>query len=106
MLFFISVHACNRKFVCDLNTSHVILYLYLLNIAHIFFYNLNTSHVILYRYQQYHGAIRILYLNTSHVILYPTYLSHFLTAILLQPLYLSGFLLYFTTLDPLFQFLP
>ena len=48
----------------------------------------------------------LLHLNTSHVILYPAYLSHFLTVILLQPLYLSGFLLYFTTLDPLFQFLP
>ena len=67
---------------------------------------LNTSHVILYLELMRQTRRLFIDLNTSHVILYPAYLSHFLTVILLQPLYLSGFLLYFTTLDPLFQFLP
>ena len=78
----------------------------LVHTQHQYFVDLNTSHVILYQLWEMGRIQQSTYLNTSHVILYPAYLSHFLTVILLQPLYLSGFLLYFTTLDPLFQFLP
>ena len=43
------------------------------------------------------------YFNTSYVIFYPTVLSHFLIIILHKSLYLSRFLLYFTTLRQFFQ---